>query len=261
MITIYGLYDPRVGSIRYIGKTVMPVRQRLRGHVYKARSGRTKTAVGDWIRSLLLECVRPETRTLDSANDENWQAVEREWIAKTSGLLNSNPGGNGAHSRRPFPEKYVRLLGKKPDEEVGTLVGLTREGVGYHRRKLGIAPYELNKSHSFDHRIGKDPHNKITLPKSALKRLGKVSDGVLAAEVGCSVSVIQGRRQALGIKPCLQKPHTGSSHGMSLLDEEKVHVIRAALGDGMSGVELSKQFGVSTHTISNIKTRRTWSHI
>lgn len=261
MTVIYGLLDPRIEKIRYVGKTIMPVNRRLCGHVSKAKKGRTKTAVGDWIRSLLSDGVRPLAVVLTEVDDADWQTHERQWIAKFENLLNVSKGGNGAHTRRVFPSEYIKLLGKKRDADVGALVNLTREGVGYHRRKLGIKPFVLDRSRSFDHLCGVEPHNKITLPASITERLGKVSDTHLAKEASCSISSISMKRSARGIKKCRQLNHKGSKHGMSKLTENQVLRIRSLIAEGRTVKSLGEMFGVHISTVSNIKVRKTWRHV
>lgn len=53
----------------------------------------------------------------------------------------------------------------------------------------------------------------------------------------------------------------GERHGGCKLNEEKVLEIRKRLADGESGRYLATVFGVSEATISEIKTKRKWSHI
>jgi len=50
----------------------------------------------------------------------------------------------------------------------------------------------------------------------------------------------------------------GESNGRAKLKTSQVICIR---GDSRSGLVLAKEFGVSPHTISNIRTGKTWSHL
>lgn len=54
MAMIYALCWPTEKNIRYVGKTVQPLRRRLAGHIYKARSGRNKCPLGQWMWRLLI---------------------------------------------------------------------------------------------------------------------------------------------------------------------------------------------------------------
>jgi len=92
---IYGLYDPRDGVIRYVGKT-MAYRSRLRQHISAARKGKTYH-VYCWIRKLLREQIRPEIRLIETVvPGGDWVAAERRLIAqyrKSSDLTNIGDGG------------------------------------------------------------------------------------------------------------------------------------------------------------------------
>jgi len=55
------------------------------------------------------------------------------------------------------------------------------------------------------------------------------------------------------------KPTPGESHNMAKLTEEDVHQIRQAVS--ILQKELAETFGVSVPTISNIKSRKTWTHV
>jgi Autographiviridae endonuclease len=57
------------------------------------------------------------------------------------------------------------------------------------------------------------------------------------------------------------RAHLGESHGRSLLSSNQVRGIRYDLESGESGKNVSIKYGVSTATISAIKTRRLWRHL
>ena len=105
-ILIYGLLDPRTNQVRYIGKTIEPLRRRLKSHIV-ARA--CKYPVNRWVKKLYDAGLRPEIFEIEAIAG-NWQEVEQFWIAyfKFLGadLLNLAPGGdwaprdNGANQRR-----------------------------------------------------------------------------------------------------------------------------------------------------------------
>jgi hypothetical protein len=254
---IYGLHDPADDKpyVVYVGKTVMcPPHRRLVGHIYKAKTGRTKSPVGDWIRELLADGDRPKLVVLEVVPDgEDWQEAERRWISALPNLLNGSPGGEGSTTRRPFPSRYRKLLGQKTDVEVGKIVGLSRECVGYHRRKMGITAAPFDRSHSFDHLAGKTPHNKIKFPKYVLSRLGKVSDNILAEEVGCSKPTIGNCRRSLNISPCPPKMRTGFEHHAVKITQDMLNNVRAEyIPYRVSLPSLGEKYGVSVDTIRRI---------
>lgn len=107
--SIYKLIDPRPEysdpDPRYIGKTEKTLKQRLAGHIYKARTELDSTLPKDrWIRKLLALGLEPGIELIESGDD--WSAdysYEREifWIAyyRANGkyrLLNIADGGRGS---------------------------------------------------------------------------------------------------------------------------------------------------------------------
>lgn len=102
--SIYGLYDPRISSIRYIGKTTTPLKQRLSAHISEGvrlnEGRRNGTAVYRWIAKLLSEGVRPEIKLLEACDEEIEDCLEIEWIANMRlcggpQMLNGTDGGTG----------------------------------------------------------------------------------------------------------------------------------------------------------------------
>jgi len=202
---IYGLVDPDTHLIVYVGKSVLSLRVRLSGHEYKARSGRTNTPVGCWIRRLQLEGKRPEIILLETTNGR-WQDSERAWIRKLRSegacLLNVHVGGNGAHTRAALPSHLVPLLGKISDGLIADRAGLCRETITYHRNRAGIvrAPRDTSRVKGA-FRKGQPAHNKIPLPASVVAQLGLISDRALSAQSGYARTSIRLKRLALGILP------------------------------------------------------------
>lgn len=54
------------------------------------------------------------------------------------------------------------------------------------------------------------------------------------------------------------KSSIGEKHGMSKVNESIVREIRSS---SLSGVELARQFGITTTTVCDIRKRRSWKHI
>lgn len=94
-VFIYGLYDPRNGELRYIGKTI-DLQARLWGHVARAQSGE-KSYKSSWILQLLKADLYPIIEVLEETGEENWSELEEEWIAKCladgARLTNLSDGG------------------------------------------------------------------------------------------------------------------------------------------------------------------------
>jgi hypothetical protein len=108
---IYALTDPRTNLIRYVGKTIKPVRERLAVHLYYARKG-AHTGCARWLKGLQDNGLLPEVIILQVVN-EDWAAAERHWIAKLraqgSPLLNHTAGGDGLNEYRHTPEAIANM--------------------------------------------------------------------------------------------------------------------------------------------------------
>lgn len=262
-VKIYGLLDPRIPLIRYVGKTTQSLLNRRNGHIHKARSGRCKTPCGEWIRHLLYEDVKPDIILLKHVAG-NGAKEERYWIAQLSNLLNVCPGGNGAYSRAPFPEQYKSLLGIISDQRLGEMCGMSRENVKYHRNSLSIS-----RAHDRS-RASKPPQtvNKYILTDEQLSLLGKVPDKDIASVVGMTKQAVRYRRNSLGIPAFTGKPRRiGSNHHGAKITELIAHQIKSRLAQHSGRIprgkttELAREFGVSIHIISAIHTGLAWNHI
>ncbi len=205
MTCIYALTDPRTGETRYVGKCVTSLRRRLSGHEYKARSGRLKTPLGDWLRELQALSLRPGIVSLEET-DERWQDAERRWIAdqRAGGapLLNIHAGGNGAHTRAALAPEHVALLGKVSDARIAEQAGLCRETITYHRQRAGVTASGDTSRGKGRFVKGQAAHNRVALAPEHEALFGKVPDRDVATLCGLTRHAIRLRRKALGIPPC-----------------------------------------------------------
>lgn len=127
--SIYGLYDPRDGALRYIGQTQDELSRRLSGHVCDARRKGSSRHVLRWVRSLLRASVRPQIRALAVAKSlDELNALEVEFIAdaRASGirLTNHDDGGTGAPGRKLTAAHKAKLH----SPEVHARMAATRKG-------------------------------------------------------------------------------------------------------------------------------------
>lgn len=116
---IYGLLDPESGDLRYIGKTVKTLRQRLRGHLFdsKKKSNHRER----WVNSLLSRGLEPIIEEFDAvAGDGSAEEVACIGVAKALGcrLTNGTAGGDGATGRALSPETK-RKIGDANKKQVG----------------------------------------------------------------------------------------------------------------------------------------------
>ncbi|HEX7906851.1 MAG TPA: GIY-YIG nuclease family protein [Paraburkholderia sp.] len=107
---IYVLRDPRTDEVRYVGKTVKTLADRLSGHINRSR--RIKSPSGSWIKSLAKEGLMPIIEEIETAGDD-WAERERYWIAHyrsvTHKLTNICDGGEGVGGVKLKPEHRARL--------------------------------------------------------------------------------------------------------------------------------------------------------
>lgn len=88
MTTIYGLYDPHTGQLRYVGRTTRPLDQRLAGHLVFATKYRSTAPLQRWLRDLLATGCAPTIRPICVVSDSFADAAEHHTIAAHSNLLN-----------------------------------------------------------------------------------------------------------------------------------------------------------------------------
>ena len=108
---IYGLVDPLTSELRYVGKTVQPLAERL----YRHLSCRELTHSACWVRGLAKKGLRPVIFEIETVTGD-WQEAERHWIAYFrflgARLLNMTAGGAGLQALR-HSEKTRALLSEK----------------------------------------------------------------------------------------------------------------------------------------------------
>jgi hypothetical protein len=62
---VYGLFDPRTGELRYVGRTSVGASRRLSAHLTAAKRKGRRTRVANWVRSLLDVGETPTMDTLE----------------------------------------------------------------------------------------------------------------------------------------------------------------------------------------------------
>ena len=99
--------------------------------------------------------------------------------------LGIDPSGGATRRRREWTKKELAMLGKKPDTVVSALTGRGRRHVRAKRESLGIGPFQQQKT--------------IKWTNAIIKKMGKLTNRELAAELGVSEGTVAlHRRRLLG---------------------------------------------------------------
>jgi hypothetical protein len=131
-VYIYGLYDPRNGNLRYIGKTIS-LKRRFYGHIKDKGNNYRR----NWIKGLSNLGLKPEMKvleTIENSDDKEWQERERHWISESHRLghpiTNLDSGGNSGFLKSQKTKDKIRLAktGLKHSEETKRRMSESRKG-------------------------------------------------------------------------------------------------------------------------------------
>jgi hypothetical protein len=108
---IYTLEDPDTNEIRYIGKTVKSLKDRLTGHIYSCQ--KEKNHRTNWIKSIIKKGKKPIIKMIDSCPWDESQELESYWISKFKNegfnLVNLTNGGEGHLGAKLSKERRDKL--------------------------------------------------------------------------------------------------------------------------------------------------------
>lgn len=108
---IYTLAHPLTGEIRYVGKTVKSLNDRLKSHVWDTK--RRNNHRVNWIKSLLKKNLQPTIESLDECPWIESQQLEQYWISQFKQwnfrLLNMTDGGEGNLGAIKSEETKIKL--------------------------------------------------------------------------------------------------------------------------------------------------------
>jgi len=126
MVKIYKLIDPISYEIRYVGKTITSLNDRLKVHIRQSKIAKKHTHKEAWIKSLLNKNVRPIIELIEEVDNDIW--VEREcfWISQLPNLTNISSGGHcGGNGVKHTEERKQKLR-----EKAKTIKGFYKSGKG-----------------------------------------------------------------------------------------------------------------------------------
>lgn len=95
-VKIYGLFHPITDELRYIGKTVKSLNQRLSNHIYNAKVTQHNKHLSNWILKILYEGNKPIIKCLEECDEQVWKEREQFWISTNNNLINLTKGGDGS---------------------------------------------------------------------------------------------------------------------------------------------------------------------
>jgi len=263
-VYIYGLFDPRNGHLRYIGKT-NNLKERLRDHITfsrgrKGQGYKFNPPKEKWIRSLLSEGLKPSIQVLEECTEDTWREVEISWIrlAREMGIsiTNISDGGDGFGSGESNP-----YFGKKLTEE--------------HKRKCSISLTGRKHSEETKQKIGL-AHRGKTISKEQRERISKNHPNMKGKE-----NPFYGKKHSEETKSKISQANTGrirtpeqkekmgkGSIGQkwaAKLNKEQVLSIREKWSANISKrgllLSIATEFGVSRNTIWLIVHNKTWMDI
>jgi hypothetical protein len=108
---IYTLEDPDTNEIKYIGKTVKPLKTRLTNHIYSCKKETNHRT--NWIKSIIKKGKKPIIKMIDFCSWEKSQKLETYWINKFknegANLVNLTNGGEGNLGLKLSKERRDKL--------------------------------------------------------------------------------------------------------------------------------------------------------
>jgi hypothetical protein len=157
------------------------------------------------------------------------------------------------HARGTLEERFWNFVTKKSDDDCWEWGGQILSN-GYGRISLG------SKSEGSEgaHRVSWKLANKQEIPDGMFV-MHKCDNPCCVNPKHLTIGtpkentldmIAKGRKRVVSPK--------GEGNGKSLLDEEKVRIIKAS---NLSHVALAKQLGVSSGCIRSVRIGRTWSHV
>ena len=144
IVKIYTLSHPLTNEVRYVGKTVESLEERLRKHL----SRYDNTYKSKWIFFLKRKGLTPNIELLDECSLDDWHWLEKYWIAQfkcwSFRLTNICEGGRGCdgYKHSDVTKKLMGEFHKGKKYRLGKT--LTKETIEMIRKK------NLNKKRSLE---------------------------------------------------------------------------------------------------------------
>lgn len=172
MTKIYLLKHPDTQEVKYVGKTVQPLKYRLAGHISRSRKYRT-AYINCWIYNLLQQGKKPIIELIEEV--ENWEEREQYWIQYYPNLCNHQIGGGHGNLGTHLSEQHKQsisnsLRGVPRDEETKRKISESH---------IGKIVTEVTKQKLREINLGKitSLETKIKMSKGGVEQYSK--EGIL----------------------------------------------------------------------------------
>ena len=112
-VKIYVLKHPDTLEVRYVGKTVKRLCERIGNHITNAKSSKHNVHLSNWILKLLSEGKKPIIELIEECEHSVWQEREKYWISQYPNLINLTAGGDGCegfHISEESREKWRQAV-------------------------------------------------------------------------------------------------------------------------------------------------------
>lgn len=259
-VTIYGLADPRTGTIRYVGKAVDP-EVRYVQHLQPSQLA-VKTKKNSWIKSLLSAGEKPELQILEEVSADEADLAERQYIAfwtRWGFLTNGTEGGTGGAVTDPEARARITAahVGRKASDE-------TRQKMSESHKRQLADPLARQKLSEAQKRIGNRPpvrsgeeNGRAILTDEQVRKLRERSckgeiGTILAAQYGITAvsvwQIVTGKTRLEAGGPIRE---SGPRHKLS---KEDIIEIRRLVAEGKTQTSIAKKFGVDPSHISRLIT-------
>lgn len=243
---IYGLFDPRNGELRYIGKSCSGLtRPKIHGRPKNLSQDTNKHKVY-WISQLALEGLKPEIFVLEEFDNKKYLGEEEQfYIAYFKGLgcrlVNLTRGGDGAPGYRHTFSALIKMKGRKVSKEARDEMSRVRKG---------RTPWMKGKRHTQDTLVRISESKKgVPSPKKGTKASEETCRKISEAKKGrpswnrghphsdehkANLSISSRKRYTKQICPfiCHQ---TGKIYNMPVEAAEELGLNRNHIGDVLKG--------------------------
>lgn len=231
---IYVLLDPRNNQVRYVGKTIHSIQDRLQHHINEAKRGKHSHKC-NWIRSLLQKGLLPTIEVIDRISEKDFEFFEKRYIklyksfgARLTNLTNGGQGLSGHIFAKKHREELSRInkgvlnpqYGKKQSKETllkrskamkGKLAG--EKHPQYGKKQTEESNRKRSKAMTGKMVGKKNPRYGVKVLDSTRKLLSKAFSGKNHPNYG-KVSYFTGKHHTKKTRKLLRELNLGENNPM-----------------------------------------------